>query len=230
MATLDPSAVAAAAAVAASVESDEDKEEDDEGGRSSAANVVAAAAKAGRAFAVGIHQLVTDELREVLQLPPPPLPPAPTVEPASAGPDEEASPTAAVGPADWEPPERTRYFLRPRFRRRPPSDEAELVEAVRQRLAGVPGVCRLSTAESPADTSRPQPAPQRIGKLQAWSAMKRRDRVDQVLVEELRQEEPGWVDYEVDETEAKLKVADEVLAQLLADTAICLRDLHSRAS
>uniref|UniRef100_A0A1I8FC37 INCENP_ARK-bind domain-containing protein n=1 Tax=Macrostomum lignano TaxID=282301 RepID=A0A1I8FC37_9PLAT len=131
--------------------------------------------KPGRAFAVGIHQLVTDEKTAGSR------PAAAAGQPLPAGADSsEASirwglmrrprPTAAVGPADWEPPERTRYFLRPRFRRAPaPSDEAELVEAFRQpRWPAWPAFAGCPQRSSPADTFAPSATPPaHAGKLQA---------------------------------------------------------------
>ena len=47
----------------------------------------------------------------------------------------------------------------------------------------------------------------------------KKDNVDAILIEELRQEEPLWTDYEEDETTVKFQVADAILNMLLEDTA-----------
>ena len=46
----------------------------------------------------------------------------------------------------------------------------------------------------------------------------KKDNVDAILIEELRQEEPLWTDYEEDETSVKFQVADAILNMLLEDT------------
>ncbi|XP_028411019.1 centrosome-associated protein 350-like isoform X2 [Dendronephthya gigantea] len=47
----------------------------------------------------------------------------------------------------------------------------------------------------------------------------KKDNVDAILIEELRQEEPLWTDYQEDETNVKFQVADAILNMLLEDTA-----------
>ena len=47
----------------------------------------------------------------------------------------------------------------------------------------------------------------------------KKDNVDAILIEELRQEEPLWTDYEEDETNMKFQVADAILNMMLEDTA-----------
>ncbi|CAB3984042.1 centrosome-associated 350 isoform X1 [Paramuricea clavata] len=47
----------------------------------------------------------------------------------------------------------------------------------------------------------------------------KKDNVDAILIEELRQEEPLWTDYEEDETNVKFQVADAILNMMLEDTA-----------
>ena len=46
----------------------------------------------------------------------------------------------------------------------------------------------------------------------------KKDNVDAILIEELRQEEPLWTDYEEDETNVKFQVADTILNMMLEDT------------
>ena len=46
----------------------------------------------------------------------------------------------------------------------------------------------------------------------------KKDNVDAILIEELRDEEPQWTDYDDDEISVKFQVADSILAMLLDDT------------
>ena len=46
----------------------------------------------------------------------------------------------------------------------------------------------------------------------------KKDNVDAILIEELRQEEPQWTDYDEDEAAVKFQVADSILNMLLDDT------------
>ena len=47
---------------------------------------------------------------------------------------------------------------------------------------------------------------------------KARDRVDNILVRELQEEEGAWVDYEKEEEELKDSVSQAILQHLLTDT------------
>ncbi|XP_024134690.1 centrosome-associated protein 350 isoform X5 [Oryzias melastigma] len=48
---------------------------------------------------------------------------------------------------------------------------------------------------------------------------KKRDRVDQILVQELQEEEAQWVNYDEDEFSVKMQLADSIFESLLKDTA-----------
>uniref|UniRef100_A0A3B3I0N9 Centrosomal protein 350 n=1 Tax=Oryzias latipes TaxID=8090 RepID=A0A3B3I0N9_ORYLA len=48
---------------------------------------------------------------------------------------------------------------------------------------------------------------------------KKRDRVDQILVQELQEEEAQWVNYDEDELSVKMQLADSIFDALLKDTA-----------
>lgn len=54
------------------------------------------------------------------------------------------------------------------------------------------------------------------------------DFVDQILIRELRGEEPGWVDYSRDEVIVKKKAADSLLETLVDETAQLLMDIAKR--
>lgn len=54
----------------------------------------------------------------------------------------------------------------------------------------------------------------------------KKDNVDAILIEELRQEEPLWTDYEEDETSVKFQVADAILNMMLEDTVRVFNAIH----
>ncbi|XP_077390700.1 centrosome-associated protein 350 isoform X3 [Festucalex cinctus] len=59
---------------------------------------------------------------------------------------------------------------------------------------------------------------------------KKRDRVDQILVQELHEEEAQWVCYEEDELSVKMQLADSIFDLLLKDTANLLSLITKRAA
>lgn len=54
------------------------------------------------------------------------------------------------------------------------------------------------------------------------------DFVDSILIQELREEEPSWVDYEEDETQVKLRTADAILDMLLTETVDILSSIEQK--
>ncbi|XP_057697348.1 centrosome-associated protein 350 isoform X2 [Corythoichthys intestinalis] len=72
-------------------------------------------------------------------------------------------------------------------------------------------------------------------KMSDWQKMlkfgrKKRDRVDQILVQELHEEEAQWVCYEEDELSVKMQLADSIFDMLLKDTANTLGLITKRAA
>ena len=67
-----------------------------------------------------------------------------------------------------------------------------------------------------------QPSNSRFNK---WSSRKKRDHVDKVLLKELREEEPEWVNYAEDELTVKYQIADSIFESLLNETAQMLTDI-----
>ena len=60
-------------------------------------------------------------------------------------------------------------------------------------------------------------------KPRKWSSRKRKDNVDLLLVDELKSEEPNWVNYDVDELTVKTLLADAIFDSLLVETGrLCL--------
>jgi len=59
--------------------------------------------------------------------------------------------------------------------------------------------------------SVPPPAPK-------WSSRRKQDTVDWLLVKELGEEEPGWVDYTAAEFDAKTQIVDSLMELMLNDT------------
>ncbi len=54
------------------------------------------------------------------------------------------------------------------------------------------------------------------------------DTVDQMLIQELRREEPEWVDYCQDEQDIKIQVADSLLESLLLETAMVTKEIMEK--
>ena len=63
--------------------------------------------------------------------------------------------------------------------------------------------------------------------LVRWAG-KKRDRVDEILVRELQEEEAVWVDYGEDEVEVKEQMADIILEELITDTARVFSEIQQR--
>jgi len=51
-----------------------------------------------------------------------------------------------------------------------------------------------------------------------WSSRRRQDAVDWLLVKELGEEEPGWVDYTAAEVDVKTQLVDSLMELMLTDT------------
>ena len=61
-----------------------------------------------------------------------------------------------------------------------------------------------------------------------WSSRKKRDAVDEVLLTELKEEEPQWVDYQQDELAVKMQVADSIFDNLLVECGQMLTNIVSK--
>ncbi|XP_055077475.1 centrosome-associated protein 350 isoform X2 [Periophthalmus magnuspinnatus] len=59
---------------------------------------------------------------------------------------------------------------------------------------------------------------------------KKRDRVDNILVQELHEEESQWVNYDEDELFVKMQLADSIFDALLKDTANVLTQIYDKRS
>lgn len=59
---------------------------------------------------------------------------------------------------------------------------------------------------------------------------KKRDRVDNILVQELHEEESQWVNYDEDELLVKMQLADSIFDALLKDTADVLTQIYDKRS
>ncbi|KAI5700657.1 hypothetical protein M8J75_001693 [Diaphorina citri] len=67
-----------------------------------------------------------------------------------------------------------------------------------------------------------RPSPKRDNFIARWSRPKR-DPVDEIIVQESKAEEPMWTGFHVEETEIKNQIADAILQDLLAETAVAFR-------
>ncbi len=65
-------------------------------------------------------------------------------------------------------------------------------------------------------------------KANKWSSRKKRDHVDNVLLQELAEEEPYWVDYNDDELTVKMQIADSIFESLLGEAAKTFVDIAER--
>ena len=63
--------------------------------------------------------------------------------------------------------------------------------------------------------------------LVRWAG-KKRDRVDEILVRELQEEEAVWVNYGEDEVEVKEQMADILLEELISDTARVFAEIQQK--
>lgn len=56
----------------------------------------------------------------------------------------------------------------------------------------------------------------------------KKDYIDAILVEELREEEPQWVNYDEDETRVKDQLTEGILESLITDTVLVLNDIQTK--
>lgn len=61
-----------------------------------------------------------------------------------------------------------------------------------------------------------------------WSVRKKKDHVDNILVEELREEEPDWVNYDDDETAVKIQLTEAIFETLLTDTVQTMNKIYRK--
>ncbi|XP_012936215.1 centrosome-associated protein 350 [Aplysia californica] len=61
-----------------------------------------------------------------------------------------------------------------------------------------------------------------------WNVRKKKDAVDAVLVQELGEEERGWVNYSQDELNLKMSLADSLFDSLLSDTVSALNGIYQK--
>ena len=64
--------------------------------------------------------------------------------------------------------------------------------------------------------------------LSKWGSRKKKDHVDYLLVQELREEEPQWVNYDDDELAVKMQLADAIFDSLLLETLGVYKDLYDK--
>ena len=124
--------------------------------------------------------------------------------------DEE---TAEDEQCSWMPPKRSRQKY---HRGRDPPTMRDMVAPIVEEQ-----VLRLSGLQSRERSDK---------RGTKWSSRKKRDRVDNVLLQELVEEEPDWVDYNEDETTVKMQIADSIFDSLLVETATVFTRIAQRRS
>ncbi|XP_041481736.1 centrosome-associated protein 350-like isoform X3 [Lytechinus variegatus] len=110
----------------------------------------------------------------------------------------------------WMKPKRKprRYFFQ-----QPPSNESDMATAVEGRVLALSG---LITKQKP------------VGAVGGSKLGKKKDHVDEILIDELKEEEPEWIDYDNDELSVKMQLADALFESLLVDTAIALHQIEDK--
>nr|XP_022322743.1 centrosome-associated protein 350-like [Crassostrea virginica] len=61
-----------------------------------------------------------------------------------------------------------------------------------------------------------------------WNIRKKKDHVDNILVQELREEEPEWVNYDDDEVAVKMQLTDNIFGTLLTDTVQVMTRIYQK--
>ena len=98
---------------------------------------------------------------------------------------------------------------------RPLEDELGFLPIVRERVAELVG---LSSARPSVEAAR----------RKTFVKMGKKDFVDAILIQELREEEPQWVDYDDDELAVKFQVADAIFESLLSETVMVMNTVQDR--
>lgn len=94
----------------------------------------------------------------------------------------------------------------------PPKSRQEIGGAIQARVLTVTNLERKS---------KPESSSVKFGK-------KKKDHVDVILTQELREEEPEWVDYDEDELSVKIQLSDAIFDSLLVDTAMVLNQIQDK--
>ncbi|XP_031558415.1 centrosome-associated protein 350-like isoform X2 [Actinia tenebrosa] len=114
-------------------------------------------------------------------------------------------------------------WMKPRRRRKnrfyhslsPMMNEHDYLPVVQQRVLDLVGLGN----ERPSLESLRRKTPLKIGK---------KDAVDAILIQELREEEPQWIDYDDDELAVKFQVADAIFDSLLSETVMVMNAVQRR--
>lgn len=64
--------------------------------------------------------------------------------------------------------------------------------------------------------------------INKWNISKKRNLVDNILVQELRVEEPSWVNYDGAELHVKMQISDYIINSLLDDTVQCMNTISQK--
>lgn len=113
---------------------------------------------------------------------------------------------AVIQPPWMKPKRRPRKFL---FQEVPKSLE-EMNAAVNSEAAKTLGLDPMNSGEA----------------FNKYTIKKKRDKVDEILIQELREEEQEWVDYDDDELSVKMQLTESIFTSLLSETASVLMRIH----
>lgn len=113
-------------------------------------------------------------------------------------------------PVAWHKPKRrTNKFYRGAS---PPTTIDILKPVVQQAVVDILG---LSGSKKSAEKNK-------------WGIRKKKDLVDSILVQELREEEPEWVNYDEDELAVKMQLTETIFENLLSDTVQTMNKIFRR--
>ncbi|GFY67396.1 centrosome-associated protein 350 [Trichonephila inaurata madagascariensis] len=117
-------------------------------------------------------------------------------------------------PAPWLIPRK--LTPKPKF----PTDKNKLITSIQKK---VEEALKLLPTESFAEQRRKRPT---------WSTMKlgrkKRDFVDTILISEIKEEEPDWINYDQDEVSVKFQIADSIFDLLVDDTINLVKNLDKK--
>nr|XP_039269943.1 centrosome-associated protein 350-like isoform X2 [Styela clava] len=106
---------------------------------------------------------------------------------------------------------------RPSYCRRMPETEDEIVKIVSKQVSKLLNLSNDPQKLDPKITMK-------------WGSRRKKDKVDLILIQELREEEPEWTNYDEDETTVKMQLTDTVLDMLVSDTVHCLNNIQQKVT
>ena len=107
----------------------------------------------------------------------------------------------------------------------PPSTPEELQKVVKDAVAGL-----LQLEEAKTGSGLGNSTNGNVGRRQEFDKWKtsKKDHVDRILIQELQEEEPQWVDYDADVYELKVQLTNTIFDSLLSKTVETFKNIYNR--